>query len=442
MSNGMENLKYFDKFGSILGLERITKLLESLDNPQKELRIIHVAGTNGKGSTGRFIYQSLLENGYSVGIYTSPFLEVFNERIEVDGKYISDDELAELSDKVTKQALEMEMRGLPVPTEFDIITSMAFIYFKEKKVDFVVLEVGLGGRADSTNAINNPIATVITSIGYDHTDRLGESLAQIAFEKAGIIKEKVPVICGRMPYEAMNVVERVAAENSSTLVKCQKYFESIKLYEKSLKGSSFYLENTLGIDENISISMIGEHQVENCIVAVKTLEMLREAGVKLNKERILSGLLKAKNKGRFEVVRGFRKEQQVILDGAHNEGGIISLDREIRNLDINDKAVLICGFLKDKDVFKMTDMLQKLCDDKKIDIIATEPNTDRKLSKEKLAALFREKGIEPQMTLSIEEILSDRGRYIKDYHTIIFAGSLYLIGDVRKGICTGGGVQL
>ena len=165
----------FEKFGSVLGLERMTKLLDILGNPQDELKVIHVAGTNGKGSTCKFIYSVLQECGYKVGLYTSPFLEIFNERIEFDGNYISDEDLSVYTDRVLAAVKQMTDAGLQSPTEFEVITAIAFLYFKEKKTDYVVLEVGLGGRGDSTNVCKKPLISVITSISYDHTDRLGNT---------------------------------------------------------------------------------------------------------------------------------------------------------------------------------------------------------------------------------------------------------------------------
>ncbi|PWM65381.1 MAG: bifunctional folylpolyglutamate synthase/dihydrofolate synthase, partial [Eubacteriales Family XIII. Incertae Sedis bacterium] len=192
--NAIEKIGEFHRFGSILGLERMNELMKRLGNPEKELKCIHVAGTNGKGSVCRFIYSALLANGYSVGIYTSPYLTVFNERIELDGEYISDSDLAAYTDEVLEKVSQMTEEGFASPTEFEVITAIAFLYFARKGCDYAVMEVGLGGRGDSTNIIEKPLACVITSISYDHTDRLGNTLAEIAREKAGIIKPGAPVI--------------------------------------------------------------------------------------------------------------------------------------------------------------------------------------------------------------------------------------------------------
>ena len=179
-SSAIEKIEEFQRFGSILGLERMNALLELLGNPQDELKIIHVAGTNGKGSICRYIYSVLQAAGYKTGLFTSPFLEVFNERIELDGRYISDEELAEYTEKVLKCVETLTSRGEQSPTEFEVITAIAFLYFKEKGCDYAVMEVGLGGRGDSTNVCKSPLISVIASISYDHTDRLGNTIAEIS----------------------------------------------------------------------------------------------------------------------------------------------------------------------------------------------------------------------------------------------------------------------
>ncbi|MBR3260117.1 MAG: bifunctional folylpolyglutamate synthase/dihydrofolate synthase, partial [Firmicutes bacterium] len=178
----------FEKFGSILGLERMTSLMHELGDPQDDLKCIHVAGTNGKGSVCKYVYEILEAQGYRTGLYTSPFLEVFNERIELDHEFISDEDLQTYTDRVLEKVKVLTDRGEDSPTEFEVITAVAFLYFKEKKADYVVLEVGLGGIGDSTNLIKEPLVSVITSISFDHTDRLGNTLAEIAGNKAGIIK--------------------------------------------------------------------------------------------------------------------------------------------------------------------------------------------------------------------------------------------------------------
>jgi dihydrofolate synthase / folylpolyglutamate synthase len=206
----VSRIEAYQRFGSRLGLDRMARLMEGLGNPQDRLKVIHVAGTNGKGSVCRYIYEVLLASGYSAGLYTSPYLEDFRERIELDHEMIPMDELGRTADLVIAEAQKMVAEGMESPTEFEIVTAIAFVYFAEKMPDFVILEVGLGGRGDSTNIIKHPLVSVITSIGHDHMDRLGNTLSAIAAEKAGIIKPGVPVVISVEDKEAARVIARVA----------------------------------------------------------------------------------------------------------------------------------------------------------------------------------------------------------------------------------------
>ena len=417
----------FDKFGSVLGLERVSELLRRLGNPQKDLKIIHIAGTNGKGSVSRFIYSALRRGGYKVGIYSSPFLEVFNERIEADGRYITDEELNRYADRASQIAKEMCDEGLLSPTEFDVVTAIAFMYFKDKETDYVVLEVGLGGRGDSTNVIEHPLMTAITSISYDHMDRLGNTLAEIAFEKAGIIKD-APVALGIMDDEAGNVIKKKAAEKQ---VQCiESSVNDYKIIEENLKGSTFSCKILNKNLENVKIAMIGEHQIQNAVVALLCLETMRQKKqVKLTDDQIKEGLAEAANPGRFEVVRD---NQYVILDGAHNQAGTEGLVKTLKENLGDKKLLVITGMLKDKAVDEMTDIYSSL----NADFIATEPDNPRKLAKEKLAELLESKGAEvlgaykPSEALEKALGMAVSGRQM--YSGIIFAGSLYLIGEIRR----------
>ena len=210
--DAISKIHEFEKFGSILGLERMTSLMHELGDPQDELKCIHVAGTNGKGSVCKYIYEILEAQGYSTGLYTSPFLEVFNERIELDHSFISDEDLQVYTDRVLEKVKVLTDRGEDSPTEFEVITAVAFLYFKEKNADYVVLEVGLGGIGDSTNVIHEPLVSVITSISFDHTDRLGNTLKEIAGNKAGIIKEGCPAVTSAKAEEALEVFRDKASE--------------------------------------------------------------------------------------------------------------------------------------------------------------------------------------------------------------------------------------
>lgn len=416
MNNAIDKIEQFQRFGSVLGLERISSLLELLGNPQDELKCIHIAGTNGKGSICKYLYESLRQAGYSVGLYTSPFLEVFNERIELDGKYITDEELEKYTSIVLEKVKVLTDKGEDSPTEFEVITAIAFLYFKEKNVDYVVLEVGLGGRGDSTNVIKKPLASVIASISFDHTDRLGNTLSEIAFEKAGIIKAGCPVITSAKSEEALNVFREKVKKLGS------EYYETkdipFKVIKQGINGTEFSINNN-----TFMLTMLGNHQIENAICAIKTLYVLREEGmIKISDEEIYEGIKRAKQIGRFEIF------ENVILDGAHNPDGARTLKETVLNILPNKKILMIIGMLKDKDVSNAI----KSFSDIATDFIATEPPNDRRMKADELGNILSSFGNTiaafPEYKDATLFALSKKNEY--DY--ILFAGSLYLIGAVRK----------
>ena len=264
------------KFGSRLGLSSIGRLLELLNNPQDDLKFIHVAGTNGKGSTSSYLANCIKEAGYEVGLFTSPYLERFNERIQINGIDIPDEDLGRITSYVKDAADKMVEEGLEHPTTFEIITAIAFIYYKEEKTDYVVLEVGLGGRYDSTNIVKSSLASVITTIDIDHIKELGDTLDKIAYQKAGIIKNNGLVISYPQKLEAMTVLENVAKEMSAELHFMNK--DNVDVISESEFGSIFNYRRNEEHIEDIKISMIGDYQIYNASLAITTLTILREKG--------------------------------------------------------------------------------------------------------------------------------------------------------------------
>ena len=416
----------FEKFGSILGLERMTELLEILGNPQAELKVFHVAGTNGKGSTCKYIYSVLQECGYKVGLYTSPFLEVFNERIEFDGEYISDEDLAEYTERVLAAVTRMTEAGKQSPTEFEVITAIAFLYFAEKKADFVVLEVGLGGRGDSTNVCKKPLISVITSISYDHTDRLGNTLAEIASEKAGIIKDGCPVVTSAEAEEALAVLRRVAAERGSDYQQTRDLPCRIK--SESLAGSCFDLEIGGKTFENLEIRMIGEHQIRNAAAAVSALLKVAETGEAALPARALRrGLAAAKQIGRFELMSGPGQKPVYIIDGAHNPDGARALREAMNRFCQGSKILMVTGMLADKDTDHILGEFLQITKD----FIVTEPDNPRRMPKEELKAKIEALGGKVKATGSSAEAFALAYGMREKYDVILTAGSLYLIGEIR-----------
>ena len=420
----IDRIHEFNRFGMVLGLDRMEELLRRLGNPQDDLKVIHVAGTNGKGSVSKYLEEGLSACGYKMGLYTSPYIETFNERIRYDGADISDEDLEYYGQKVVSAAEAMVADGLDSPTEFEVVTAIAFLYFADRQADITILEVGLGGIGDSTNVVKSPLASVITSISYDHMAQLGSSLAEIAVNKAGIIKTGCPVIANVPQRDAAKIIARKAYAMGSRLydisgiraaVSDETPFSqkvSMELYEKSYS--------------DVEISMVGRHQAENLKTALATLEILRKSGaVKLDREALYEGLKRARQPGRFEVIS---EDPLVIIDGAHNEAGAQALQETMAQHFAGKKILLVAGILADKEIDPIVKFLTKITDH----IIVTEPDNPRKLAAEKLAEHVAEFGVAAEAVSDVEAAVHRAKELADGYDVILFAGSLYLIGDVRR----------
>ena len=420
----IDRIHEFNRFGMVLGLDRMEELLRRLGNPQDDLKVIHVAGTNGKGSVSKYLEEGLSACGYKMGLYTSPYIETFNERIRYDGADISDEDLEYYGQKVVSAAEAMVADGLDSPTEFEVVTAIAFLYFAGRQADITILEVGLGGIGDSTNVVKSPLASVITSISYDHMAQLGSSLAEIAVNKAGIIKKGCPVIANVPQRDAAKIIARKAYAMGSRLydisgiraaVSDETPFSqkvSMELYEKSYS--------------DVEISMVGRHQAENLKTALATLEILRKSGaVKLDREALYEGLKRARQPGRFEVIS---EDPLVIIDGAHNEAGAQALQETMAQHFAGKKILLVAGILADKEIDSIVKFLTKITDH----IIVTEPDNPRKLAAEKLAGHVADFGVAAEAVSDVEAAVHRAKELADGYDVILFAGSLYLIGDVRR----------
>lgn len=420
----IDRIHEFNRFGMVLGLDRMEELLRRLGNPQDDLKVIHVAGTNGKGSVSKYLEEGLSACGYKMGLYTSPYIETFNERIRYDGADISDEDLEYYGQKVVSAAEAMVADGLDSPTEFEVVTAIAFLYFAGRQADITILEVGLGGIGDSTNVVKSPLASVITSISYDHMAQLGSSLAEIAVNKAGIIKTGCPVIANVPQRDAAKIIARKAYAMGSRLydisgiraaVSDETPFSqkvSMELYEKSYS--------------DVEISMVGRHQAENLKTALATLEILRKSGaVKLDREALYEGLKRARQPGRFEVIS---EDPLVIIDGAHNEAGAQALQETMAQHFAGKKILLVVGILADKEIDSIVKFLTKITDH----IIVTEPDNPRKLAAEKLAEHVADFGVAAEAVPDVEAAVHRVKELADGYDVILFAGSLYLIGDVRR----------
>ncbi len=406
------------KFGSIFGLDRITKLLDIMGNPHKKLKFIHIAGTNGKGSTTAFISNILIESGYRTGMFTSPYIQRFTERIKINNTEISNIELAELISQIRDSITQMTSEGFEHPTEFEIITAAAMEYFYRKNCDFVVLEVGLGGIVDSTNVIDMPEASVITTISMDHMDRLGETLGEIASHKAGIIKQNGMVVLYPQEQEAEKVIERVSKEKNARIHKVD--FSTISEKSFSLEGQIFDYKDY----RNIKIGLLGQHQMKNAAVAIDTCEILCNKGFAISHRNILDGLENTTWPGRLEIIN---KNPLIMIDGAHNLEGGQALNAALDKYFTQKKKIFMVGFLRDKDFNGIMDMLSSKADT----IITVTPNNERAVPSAELAGILKSfsnhviDGLSIENGLKIAVDLADRESVICAF------GSLYMIGEIR-----------
>ena len=420
----MEYIHKVGNFGSNYGLERTFRLLELLGNPQEELKLIHIAGTNGKGSTTSIITSILMEKGFKVGMYTSPFLEEFEERIQINRNNIPKETLGRLMDKLKVAVEKVNDEGYNHPTEFEIITALMFLYFKEENIDYGVIEVGLGGRLDSTNVIN-PIISIITSISLDHTNLLGNTLEEIANEKAGIIKNGVPVVSYPQEEEARKVIEKVAKEKGSKLYTVDKengHFIKVvnedKIYQKvEVEFNDSKVE--------LDFSLLGEHQINNLLVALKSISIIAE---KENIDFTIDDIKKATKKviwkGRLEVMKN---SPLVVIDGAHNIQGIQTLKNNIHKYFEYKNIYLLLGILADKQV---CDIVKTIVPEAK-EVYALTPHSDRAELSNDLKKVIDKYNSNCIALDSYEEALDLALEKADKEDLILISGSLYMIGDMR-----------
>lgn len=404
------------KFSSKPGLGRIGKLLELLGNPQNSLKFIHVAGTNGKGSTSNAVAAALTQSGFKTGLYTSPYVINFRERIQIDGNYISEEELAAEVEYV-QPFVEKTAKEFEQPTEFEIITALAFDYYKKRGCDAVVLEVGLGGRFDATNIIKKPFVSVITSISYDHTAILGDTLDKIAFEKCGIIKNGgVTVASPGEPTEALEVIMRTCALKSNELI--MPNLSAAKIMKEGIDGTDIMYG-----DAKLHIPLIGRHQISNFLTAYETLLALRRQGFAVSGEDIEKGMANVRFPARMEILSS---APLVILDGAHNPAGADTLAESIKRY-IKEKPVLIMGMLADKNYKKAIGTLAPLAKA----FIAVRPDSPRALDPEitaRTAAQFcKDTAFFEDYKKAFETAIEKSGD-----SPVIICGSLYLAGVMRS----------
>ena len=413
-------LNSYSKFGIKLDLERIKYLCEKLKDPQNDYKTIHVAGTNGKGSISKYIGSILISAGYKTGIYTSPHLERFSERIIIDNKEISDKDLIDISKKIKPIVSEMQKKNIN-PTYFEIVTAISFLYFSIKKVDIAVIEVGLGGRFDATNIIN-PMASVVSNISLEHCDRLGESIEKISFEKAGIIKEKIPIISSAKN-NSLKVIKKISSEKKSKLT---------IINDKNWKRTSFntkFQSFEISIFEkkyNVETNILGKYQGENIAVSIATVLELVDLGFKITKENIIKGIAKTKNPGRMEILSN---NPLILLDGAHNLEAIKKLKQSLKKDFEYNRLILVLGILEDKKYLEMLEEIIPICDK----IITTKSKNKRSIDpfklKKEIEYIDYKKPTVVMKTVEKAVLHAKQEAGIKDL--ICFCGSLFLIGEAR-----------
>ena len=401
--------------GSKLGLDRTRELLGKLNDPQKELKFIHIAGTNGKGSTAAMLSSILEEAGYRVGLYTSPFINRFNERMQVNHQPIPDEELAALTEYVRPHADAMA----DSPTEFELITALAMVWFARQKCDIVVLEVGMGGELDSTNIIDVPEAAVIAAMGMDHVKELGPTMADIARAKAGIIKEGGRVVSYGGNPEADEVIAAVCRARKASLR--QPDFSAIVPGDFGLEGQTFSYKGWRGL----RIPLVGAYQMNNAAVVLETVEVLRQRGWSVSDEAVRQGLADTRWPARFEVLR---RDPVFIVDGGHNPHGIRATAESLRRLFPGRKITFVTGVMADKDVEHILGLIVPLADQ----FFTVRPDNPRAMDAGELARRIEAMGAKATPCASVRDGV-DRAIQAEGPHGVACAlGSLYMSGEVRS----------
>lgn len=413
--NYKETLDYLyslQKTGIKLGLENTYNLLEILGNPQNKFKSIHIAGTNGKGSTSCFVASILSEMNFKVGLYTSPHLVRFNERIRIEEAEIEDDFIVEMTN-----FLKPEIEKIKA-TFFEVTTAIAFKYFAEKNVDFAVIETGLGGRLDATNVLL-PQISVITKISYDHKEYLGDTIEKIAFEKAGIIKNNIPVIVSKNEEAVKNVFRATAGNKNSTAIFVDEHYDHTNFKQYLGKLSVNISSNITGSNYVIETPLIGLYQVENIKTAIATLEKL--FGQQNQIKPIENGIrnLKFKLRGRFEVLK---TENVIVLDTSHNADAINNFITNFNSL-VKEKKIAVFGIMKDKEIDDVIELIQDSFDE----IFICQAKVERALKAEELAKKFKSEKI--SSFSSVEEALKFvTNKFSKEYVIAVF-GSNYIVGE-------------
>ena len=412
----LDYLYRLEKFGMIFGLTKVEGILEAIGNPHREIEAIHVGGTNGKGSTAAMMASILQKEGYRTGLYTSPHLIRFTERIKINGKEMEQEEVAELVGWMKER---IDEAGVTPPfTFFDFTTAMAFLYFKQKMVDLAVLEVGLGGRLDSTNVID-PILSVITNIAKDHEEQLGRSLLKIAGEKAGIIKKGRPLITAATQPQVLRLFSKICREKGSACYRVGRDFLYVQNGEQNFDYQGLHRKLW-----NISLNLGGPHQIVNATTALGAMEVLDDLGYSVSNDAMIEALKEVEWPGRLEIVCS---SPRVVLDGAHNPAGVLalkeSMEKEFQYRHLN----LILGVMKDKDIKSILHLLAPLAHH----LILTRPHTDRAAPPAHLLKALGKDGKKAEIVEGLENAIEQGLSLTRDDDLLCVTGSLYTVGEAR-----------
>ncbi|GAA0369177.1 folylpolyglutamate synthase/dihydrofolate synthase family protein [Alkalibacterium iburiense] len=400
-------------------LNRMKALLDKLGNPQNKLQFIHIAGTNGKGSTASFLSAILEQTTIKTGVFTSPHLEKINERIRVNQINITDQDFIRITETVAPFVDEVENELNEKLYSFEILTAVAFLYFAENKCELVILEAGIGGRLDATNTIPTPEVAVITSIGLDHMKVLGDSKESIAREKAGIIKENGALVFSEMEENLETIFYEKARERRAKAIKVKAAdVRNLVLTENTSVFSYKCFKQ-------VRIHLIGMHQVMNACLAIEAIEILQTKGYPINDSAIHKGLDEARWAGRMEKISD---EPLIILDGAHNPAGVHSLKETIETLFKNEKLTFVVGMMKDKKYHDMIETMLPFADR----MYTVSPDEYRGFDAKSVSDWIREKGIESKSCESVDSVIDTLKNESDDSDKIIVFGSLYLIGEFRE----------
>jgi len=402
-------------------LRRVEELLFRLGNPHLKAKSVHIAGTNGKGSTAAMVAAALTASGYTTGLYTSPHLHTWRERFKVDGELISEEEFVTLVERLKPDIESVNQKATYGElTTFELLTALAFAYFKLKGVDFQVLEVGMGGKFDATNVIQ-PEVCIITSISFDHTEVLGSSLAEIAAEKAGIIKPGSIVVISPQSDEVYSVMEETCQSRGAELIRVVSDNVIQQCPNFDLNRQLFKVKGRLG-NYKLSIPLLGHYQLDNVATAVAALEVLAEKGFNISQDSITNGLARVNWPGRFQILS---RHPFIVVDGAHNPDSARRLKQSLEQYFDFDRAILVIGVSCDKDIVGIVSELFPLFEK----VIATHSHHPRAMAPALIASEFSRHGVETQVADNIPAALSLALPLAGDRDLICIAGSLFVVAE-------------